>query len=147
MDVVVYERSGFKFKLLKFLDNHSALTVGTNDEGLMLCDYVKMTPSDEDMVISVVETYDWSKKTGLDKDCYDGLNKDRNKAIKRRQDSLENVAERMGLTERVRFINKGTIILDERVYYYSKAKQARVKGKSKKYSMRGVAHFLEVFSK
>jgi hypothetical protein len=54
----------------------------------------------------------------------------------------------MGMTKRIRFINAGTIILDEEFYYYSTCKQARRIGMaSKKYQMRGIAHFFKVFAK
>ena len=65
----------------------------------------------------------------------------------KRQNSLVNTTKRMKMDERVRFINAGTLILDERVYYYSKSKFAKVKGNKTKYHMRGIQHFFDVFAK
>lgn len=69
----------------------------------------------------------------------------RKKSRQRKRNAMHNIAKRMKITHRIEFINEGTCLLDERVYYYAQKRKARVKGEQKYYQMRGFKHFVEVF--
>jgi hypothetical protein len=75
------------------------------------------------------------------------LREAKRKATDRRQNSLESIPAKMGVSHRVAYPMDGVLLLDGRVYYYAKRKVARIKGAQKEYQMRGLTHFIEVFAK
>jgi hypothetical protein len=75
------------------------------------------------------------------------LGKARQESCHRRANAMINISKKKKIMDRVEFINDGTCLLDNRVYYYAQKKKARVKGQTKYYQMRGFAHFIKVFGK
>lgn len=82
-----------------------------------------------------------------DRDAWADLKEARKKAREKRRNTLHNQIRKFKLENRVEFINDGTVVFDNKYYYYCQKKKARVKGNPKQYQMRGFAHFLEVFLK
>jgi len=62
-----------------------------------------------------------------------------------RAKEFRNTIQRLDLTDRVELIDNGSGIFDNKFYYYSNLKMARVEGSKKWYSVRNFAKFLEVF--
>ena len=77
----------------------------------------------------------------------DPFNKWRKESKAKKRKSLYNILKRNGLLDRCRFPNEGTVIVDNKYTYYCQKKTAIVKGFDKKYQMRGVQHFIDVFLK
>ena len=84
---------------------------------------------------------------GTDKDAYVFLNMAKRESKARTNQSMHNITERLKITDRVKFINEGTCLLDDEFYYYAQKRKARVKGTTKQYQMRGFQHFIDVFGK
>jgi hypothetical protein len=82
-----------------------------------------------------------------DRDMWVDLKDGKNAVRDRRRNTLHNQIQKFKLEDRVKFINDGTVVFDNKYYYYCQKKKARVKGNPKQYQMRGFAHFLEVFLK
>lgn len=82
----------------------------------------------------------------MSSDEWDGVHEAVRRSRARKRNAMHNIAERLGISERLEFINEGTCLLDGRVYYYAQKRKARVKGKGKYYQMRGFEHFAQVFA-
>jgi hypothetical protein len=64
-----------------------------------------------------------------------------------KRSDVKNGLRNYQLQSRARWINEGTIIIDEKYYYYMQSKKARVKGSNKRYDMNNFTHFYNVFLK
>lgn len=80
-----------------------------------------------------------------DKDAYASIKIWRKESRRRKRNAMRNIAKRLKITDRVKFPNEGTCLLDDKVYYYAQKRKARVKGQKKYYQMRGFEHFIKVF--
>ena len=54
---------------------------------------------------------------------------------------LENSIKKYKLQDRTKWINEGSIVIDDKYYYYCQSKKAKVKGYNKYYQMRGIQSF------
>lgn len=82
-----------------------------------------------------------------DKDAYAAMRSAKRASKDRNRNAMHNIADKMGVADRVTFPNEGTCLLDGKFYYYAQKKKARVKGKQKYYKMRGFQHFIDRFGK
>jgi len=63
----------------------------------------------------------------------------------RKRNSLENSIKKYKLQDRTKWINEGSVVIDDMYYYYCQSKKAKVKGRNKYYQMRGFSHFYDTF--
>lgn len=82
----------------------------------------------------------------MSSDEWEAMHEARKKSRGRKRNAMHNIAARLGIADRLEFINEGTCLLDGRVYYYAQKRKARVKGQDKYYQMRGFEHFAQVFA-
>lgn len=76
---------------------------------------------------------------------YSCFNQGKRESRERKRTSMENVLKKNKLIDRSRFINEGTVVVDDKYTYYCQKKIAKVKGNPKRYQMRGVQHFIDTF--
>jgi len=69
----------------------------------------------------------------------------RKKRKQRKRTSLENSIKKYKLQDRTKWINEGSVVIDDMYYYYCQSKKAKVKGRNKYYQMRGFSHFYDTF--
>lgn len=84
-------------------------------------------------------------KKEYDPSEYDCLNEWKRKTRRKNRSALYNSVEKYKLEGRTKWINEGSVIIDDKYYYYCQSKKARVKGSNKYYKMRGFSHFYDTF--
>ena len=80
-----------------------------------------------------------------EKSEYECLHIWRKEARRKKRSSLENSIKKYKLESRTKWINQGSVVIDDKYYYYCQSKKAKVKGHNKYYQMRGFSHFYDTF--
>jgi hypothetical protein len=61
--------------------------------------------------------------------------------------SLKNGIEKYNLTNRTKWINSGTILVDDKYYFYCQKKKVRIKGTNIYHKVKSFKHFYDEFVK
>lgn len=86
-------------------------------------------------------------KLEYDPSSYQCFNEGKRRARRKKRSALENSIKKYKLESRTKWINRGSVVIDDKYYYYCQSKKAKVKGYNKYYQMRGFSHFYDTFLK
>lgn len=105
----------------------------------------RQRPVDKETYDKNYEEIDWSKTKEHESSEYECFNNWKRKTKQKKRSALYNSIKKYKLESRTKWINEGSVVIDDKYYYYCQSKKVRVKGNNKYYKMRGFSHFYDTF--